>query len=74
MHFNKALMLPINNIIIKTATDNLLKVNRQACITVLLQGMELEMCVNCKNLIHDVILGLDKLTKQMLLLILRIIK
>ena len=64
MQFKKVPILPINNTTIKTATDELQKVNKQAYVNISSQGMELETPVLIvKNLIYDVIIGTDTLKK-----------
>lgn len=61
VRFNKVPILPVNNTIIETVTDELQKVNRQAYLTVSLElGMPLLIV---KILIHDVIIETDTLTK-----------
>lgn len=63
VHFNKVPSLPVNQAMIKTATGEVQKVDRQIYVNVLVHGIELQKCVLIvKNLIHYII-GSDKLTK-----------
>ena len=56
MKFKKVPILLINNTTIKTATDEVQKVNKQANINISSQGIELETPVLVvQNLIYDII-------------------
>ena len=58
--FKKVPILPINNTIVKTATNDTQTLNRQAFITIISQGIRLEVPVLViKDLIYDVKLGTD---------------
>lgn len=64
VQFKKVPILPVNNTVIKTTTDEQQRVNKQAFINIVSQGMQLEVSVLIiKNLIYDVILGTDTLKK-----------
>ena len=60
----KVPILPVNNTIIKTATNGNQIINRQALVSITTQGVEIEVPVLLiKDLVYDVILGTDTLNK-----------
>ena len=63
-HFKKIPILPVNHKIIKSATGESQMVDRQALITISIQGVEIEITVLIiKKLVYDIILGVDALNK-----------
>ena len=61
-YFRTAPSLPINQFYIRTATDTKEKIDTQYYLTIMLEKVQLEVCVvGINNLICDVLLGVDVL-------------
>ena len=61
-YFRTAPSLPINQFYIRTATDTKGKIDTQYYLTIMVQNVQFEVCiVGIKNLICDVLLGVDVL-------------
>ena len=63
-HFKKIPILPVNHEIIKSVMGESQTVDKQALITIYVQGVEIEIIVLViKKLVYDIILAVDTLNK-----------
>ena len=62
--FNKTPIVPVNNTMVTTATGDTQIICKQALISIITQGIQIEVAdLIVNNLVYDVILGTDTLRK-----------